>query len=463
MDAARIQWRPLGQMLVDRGLLTPEELEEVLQDQQQSGRPLGQIIVDRKLISGPTLAVTLAEQCGVELATDTGFGTGLWTAIQRRHKEENRRRVHLRPVPARSRPTSETGSPDEESERVSLSAETEERGPAVVNDPPTTELEAALQARDDSVAALEAEGRARAQALEQLLEQLADRDERLREMAGHSRELEATSAQLAEANAQVAELEAAVQERQRRIEALEAEEHTRAHEDSAPKAGKKKGKDLERSLREEAASVDRRARELSKQLDQLESERKAIEERAEEVRERESALEVLTAELADRERHLDARLQQVESESAALTDRARELDEHEQALAGRQRAVLTAAADLERRRSSLEEREHARALREAEHEHQDGRLRNGSATHASDLQPHVPLHPEPPHAAGDHHWRLDTLSRLVEDRADDFPDRADEWRYTLFYLRNEAHIDGALPRRFDSLVEECFGELLGSR
>jgi DNA repair exonuclease SbcCD ATPase subunit len=443
MDAARIQWRPLGQMLVDRGLLTPEELEEVLQDQQQSGRPLGQIIVDRKLISGPTLAVTLAEQCGVELATDTGFGTGLWTAIQRRHKEENRRRTHLRPVS------------DEESERLILSAETEERGPAVVNDPPTTELEAALQERDASVAALQAEGRARAQALEQLLEQLADRDERLREMAGHSRELDATSAQLAEANARVAELEEAVQERQRRIEALEAE-------DSPPKAGKK-GKDLERSLREEAVSVDRRARELSKQLDQLESERKAIEERAEEVHERESALEVLTAELADRERHLDARLQQVESESAALTDRARELDEHEQALAGRQRAVLTAAADLERRRSSLEEREHALALREAEDEDQRVRLRNGSATQASDLQPHLPLHLEPPRQAGDHHWRLDTLSRLVEDRAGDFPDRADEWRYTLFYLRNEARIDGALPRRFDSLVEECFGELLVSR
>jgi hypothetical protein len=59
-------------------------------------------------------------------------------------------------------------------------------------------------------------------------------------------------------------------------------------------------------------------------------------------------------------------------------------------------------------------------------------------------------------------WNLDTLTRLVEESADYFPDRADEWRYTLFYLRNEARVDGALPRKFDSLVEECFGELLGT-
>src|SRR5207248_728128 len=58
---------------------------------------------------------------------------------------------------------------------------------------------------------------------------------------------------------------------------------------------------------------------------------------------------------------------------------------------------------------------------------------------------------------------LGALKGLLEESADDFPDRADEWRYTLFYLRNEADIDGSLPGRFDALVEECFGELLGPR
>ncbi len=98
MDAAKILWQPLGEMLVERGLLTPEELEEVLQAQEECGRPLGEIIVDRALISGPTLALTLAEQCGVELTTEGGFGTGLRSEIQRRHDRENRRRPHLRAI-----------------------------------------------------------------------------------------------------------------------------------------------------------------------------------------------------------------------------------------------------------------------------------------------------------------------------------------------------------------------------
>src|ERR671932_814447 len=53
-----------------------------------------------------------------------------------------------------------------------------------------------------------------------------------------------------------------------------------------------------------------------------------------------------------------------------------------------------------------------------------------------------------PDASG---WNLDDLTRLVEERADEFPDRADEWRYTLFYLPMEAGIDGTLPSQFDSL------------
>src|SRR5881392_1293612 len=56
MDAAHIPWRPLG----------------------------------------PTLALTLAQQCGVELTLDEGFGTGLRSEIVRRHEGE---RTRLRAVP----------------------------------------------------------------------------------------------------------------------------------------------------------------------------------------------------------------------------------------------------------------------------------------------------------------------------------------------------------------------------
>jgi hypothetical protein len=140
------------------------------------------------------------------------------------------------------------------------------------------------------------------------------------------------------------------------------------------------------------------------------------------------------------ERELELEL---ERRAVELAEREHELAEHEQVLEGRQRAILAAAADLEERRRTLEEREDFHARRDA----------------AAPATAEVRELPQPD-AYG---WNLDALTRLVEERADEFPDRVDEWRYTLFYLRNEARVDGTLPSKFDALVEECFGELLDAR
>ena len=79
-------WRPLGELLLEKGLVTPDELELALAEQAESGRLLGAILVERGYVSGPALAVALAEQYGVELPTERGFGTGLWAEIDRRHR-----------------------------------------------------------------------------------------------------------------------------------------------------------------------------------------------------------------------------------------------------------------------------------------------------------------------------------------------------------------------------------------
>ena len=71
---------------MDKGLVTQDELELGLAEQAESGRLLGAILVERGYVSGPALAVALAEQYGVELATERGFGTGLWAEIDRRHR-----------------------------------------------------------------------------------------------------------------------------------------------------------------------------------------------------------------------------------------------------------------------------------------------------------------------------------------------------------------------------------------
>lgn len=109
MASAESIWRPLGELLVDKGLVTKDELEAALAEQSESGRLLGAILVERGFISGPTLAVALAEQYGVEIATERGFGTGLWAEIDRRHRagrgheQDGDNVVKLEPVPLPAR------------------------------------------------------------------------------------------------------------------------------------------------------------------------------------------------------------------------------------------------------------------------------------------------------------------------------------------------------------------------
>ena len=70
----------------------------------------------------------------------------------------------------------------------------------------------------------------------------------------------------------------------------------------------------------------------------------------------------------------------------------------------------------------------------------------------------VPLPPRAP--VQQRALRIDLLERLVDQGARVVPDRADEWRYTLTYLRGYVGLDGRLPRSFDGLVEDVFSELL---
>jgi hypothetical protein len=87
VEAAENIWRPLGELLVAKGLVTANELELALAEQADTDRLLGAILVERGYVSGPALAIALAEQYGVELKTERGFGTGLWAEIDRRHRQ----------------------------------------------------------------------------------------------------------------------------------------------------------------------------------------------------------------------------------------------------------------------------------------------------------------------------------------------------------------------------------------
>lgn len=74
MYAAHPLWLPLGELLVERELLSQRQLELALAEQRRTGRRLGEVLVDYGFVSQEALAATLLQQVGladVEEAVDT--------------------------------------------------------------------------------------------------------------------------------------------------------------------------------------------------------------------------------------------------------------------------------------------------------------------------------------------------------------------------------------------------------
>jgi hypothetical protein len=65
----------LGQLLVDGGLLTEEQLAAGLAEQQRTGAPLGKALIDLNLVDTASVALALATQHGGLIKTEYGFAT----------------------------------------------------------------------------------------------------------------------------------------------------------------------------------------------------------------------------------------------------------------------------------------------------------------------------------------------------------------------------------------------------
>jgi hypothetical protein len=85
VEAASIPVHPLGQILVDQGLVSAPVLEDAIFEQQLTGRRLGAILVEQGALSAADLAAALADQFGIELTSGPPVHTP-------------RRRGHLRLV-----------------------------------------------------------------------------------------------------------------------------------------------------------------------------------------------------------------------------------------------------------------------------------------------------------------------------------------------------------------------------
>jgi hypothetical protein len=77
-------WRPLGQMLVERGLIDEQQLEIALREHAGSGDPIGSVLVALEYIPEETLRHVLLEQCGLDMTRQEGFGSGLLGQLERR-------------------------------------------------------------------------------------------------------------------------------------------------------------------------------------------------------------------------------------------------------------------------------------------------------------------------------------------------------------------------------------------
>jgi hypothetical protein len=76
VDAAHGNRRKLGELLVEEGFLTEEQLADALVESVSSGRKIGAVLVERGVLSGPALANFLADQQGGIVRTEWGIATG---------------------------------------------------------------------------------------------------------------------------------------------------------------------------------------------------------------------------------------------------------------------------------------------------------------------------------------------------------------------------------------------------
>jgi hypothetical protein len=70
-----------------------------------------------------------------------------------------------------------------------------------------------------------------------------------------------------------------------------------------------------------------------------------------------------------------------------------------------------------------------------------------------------PVPPAPPPPAPAREWNIWDLERSAREQAGDAP-RDEEWSALFTHLRPYASADGILPKEFDDLVRESFGQLI---
>jgi hypothetical protein len=163
------------------------------------------------------------------------------------------------------------------------------------------------------------------------------------------------------------------------------------------------------------------------------------------LRKRESQLEQRVKTVSARERELAKRAGQLASRERDLGRRASELDVREDEFATR---VVDRPAAQKGEELAAQERE----------------LESHPSPEPLISEPVLTSQPatSPPVTPGGV-WNIHDLEHAVEADADAAPEQVEEWRTYLYFLRQHASADGALPPGFSSLISDVFAELFVER
>jgi subunit length determinant Wzz-like protein len=165
------------------------------------------------------------------------------------------------------------------------------------------------------------------------------------------------------------------------------------------------------------------------------------------------------AALAARERDLKAKLDELRA--AQETTLAASHDE--EVLARRERQLTERIATAAKREAELARRAAEVALRErdaAAEQEQAAAAAAAADDEAKAAEAAIPPIPSPAENGLHGSYNLVTLERLVDERGSAFPERLEEWSSYLYFLREYASADGAVPASFDGLIHDTFEELL---
>jgi hypothetical protein len=191
--------------------------------------------------------------------------------------------------------------------------------------------------------------------------------------------------------------------------------------------------DREQALERRSQAIAQRERELATAVEEARAataDEGRLALRIGEVTKREQGMARQAAELKQREQTLEQREQALAERAASLQERERQLLARDAGLDARAHELNTRAEKFVQLERDLEERETA------------------------------PPEPEPPSVHHPGGWTMQDLDRAVTQHADAYPERVEEWRYYLHFLREHTDVDGRLPATFDVLVDETFGDIL---